>query len=138
MTNPSANEIVALMDKEYLCIPQQAAAFQVDGACFTGPTQIKWIEQLLKLAKKFTLHMDGKYKLHHGVWILITLGTHCLKVGGKTQVTKLSTTFVPLVYLFCKNHESTGANTQSHSKYVGVYYTNTHRIHIEYTGKYIF
>lgn len=110
VTNPSANEIVALMGKEYLCIPQQAAAFRVDGACFTGPTQIKWMQQLMKLPKKFTLHMDGKYKLHHGVWILITLGTHCLKVEGSTQVTRLSTTFIPLVYLFCKNHESNGAN----------------------------
>ena len=109
VTNPSADAVTALLDKEYLCIPQDAAVFQVDGACFTGPTQIQWMKQLLKLQKNFTLHMDGKYKLHHGVWILITMGTHCLKVVGETTVTRLATTFVPLMYLFCKNHESIGA-----------------------------
>ena len=122
VTNPSANEVVALMDKEYLCVPQDAAAYGVDGACFTGPTQINWIQQLLKMPKNFTLHMDGKYKLHHGVWILLTLGTHCLKVEGETCVTRLGTTFVPLVYLFCKNHESTGANAHSHSQ---IHYMST-------------
>ena len=98
------------MDKEYLCISQDVAAFKVDGACFTGPTQIQWMGQLLAKQKNFTLHIDGKYKLHHGVWILITLGTRCLKVIGESAVSKLSTTFVPLVYLFCQNHESVGEN----------------------------
>ena len=48
------------------------------------------------------------YKLHHGVWILITLGTHCLKETGEISI-QLTNTFVPLIYLFCKNHESNGA-----------------------------
>ena len=80
----------------------------MDGACFTGPKQIDWIRQLLALKFQFVLHMDGKYKLHHGVWILLTIGTHCLKAQGESAVKSLGTTFIPLVYLFCKNHESTG------------------------------
>ena len=63
----------------------------------------------MEMEDHFTLHMDGKHKLHHGVWVLITLGTHCLRVVGETMACQLGTTFVPLVYLFCKNNESTGA-----------------------------
>jgi hypothetical protein len=108
VTNPTARAVATLMGQDYICIPQDANVFSVDGACFTGPTQIKWMQQLLELDGQFSLHMDGKYKLHHGVWILLTIGTHCIKVVGETSVTSLCTTFVPLVYLFCKNHESTG------------------------------
>jgi hypothetical protein len=109
VTNPAACAVAKLMGQDYICIPQDANVFSVDGACFTGPTQIKWMQQLLQHNGHFSLHMDGKYKLHHGVWILLTIGTHCIKVVGETSVTSLCTTFVPLVYLFCKNHESTGA-----------------------------
>lgn len=106
--NPSAAAAKALVGREYVCIPQVAANFNVDGACFSGPVQIRWVQQLSRRPGQFTLHMDGKYKLHHGLWILISLGTHTLKAVGKMKVSRLSTTFVPLVYLFCKNHESTG------------------------------
>ena len=43
----------------------------------------------------------------HGVWVLTSLGTHMLKWDQHNQT--LSTTFVPLIYLVCKQHESTGA-----------------------------
>lgn len=112
--NPSSAVVThgdAIFGKEYHCIPQNAAAFGVDGACFTGPTQIKWIQQLVARQGQFVLHIDGKYKLHHGIWILITLGTHMLKRVGVHSVTQLQRTFVPLVYLFSKNHESVGAIT---------------------------
>jgi hypothetical protein len=89
-------------------IPQDAGVYGVDGACLTGPTQIKWIGQLLERDYMFAFHIDGKYKLHHGQWILCTLGTHMLTVRGAKLVT-LSTTFIPLVYLFAKQHESDGA-----------------------------
>ena len=56
---------------------------------------------------RFVLHVDGKYKLHHGKWILITLGTHMLKTVG-THSFQLCTTFVPLIYLMCLQHESNG------------------------------
>ena len=133
VTNPSAEAAVTLMGKQYLCIPQDAAAFGVDGACFTGPTQITWMGQLLKQPKKFVLHMDGKYKLHHGVWILISVGTHMLKATGETPATtKLSNTFVPLVYLFCKNHESNGEDIEDYKHQYTKYIPNTHQIHTEY------
>ena len=61
-------------------IPQDGlVTYGVNGACLTGATQIKWIGQLAKLEDKFTLHADGKHKLHHGGWLLITLGTHHLR-----------------------------------------------------------
>ena len=48
-------------------------------ACLIGKTNIGWIEQLLKLVHEWALHGDGKHKLHHGRWVLVTFGTHCLK-----------------------------------------------------------
>ena len=81
--------------------------YQVEGACLTGPMQIQWMGQLMKLPRQFVLHIDSKFKLHHGEWVLTSLGTHCLR--WDPHHLKLSTTFVPLVYLMCKQHESAGA-----------------------------
>ena len=108
VTNPGAAAVVALLGRQYLVVPQQAGLYGVDGCCFTGPTQIEWMRQLSRMDGQWVGHMDGKYKLHHGVWILITFGVHCLKVVGEGQVNSLCTTFAPLMYLFCKNHESLG------------------------------
>lgn len=101
---------LALMGCSFVWIPQNAAAFSVGGACFTRPTQMIWAQQLASVSGQLMLHMDGKYKLHHSVRILLTLGTHMLKGIGETGIISrlTTTTFVPLVYLFCKNHESTG------------------------------
>lgn len=107
--NPTAAYVRAHLPNDFLCIPQHAASHQVDGACFTGPRQINWISQLTKLDHHFVLHIDGKYKLHHGIWVLITLGSHCLRAHGVLHKRSLTTTFVPLVYLFCKDNETTGA-----------------------------
>lgn len=60
-------------------IPQDNASFDVEGVCVTGPMQLKWIGQLIDMPLQFVLHADGKHKLHHAGWILITLGTHHLR-----------------------------------------------------------
>ena len=88
-------------------IPLDAKDFSVSGECFIGPQQIKWIGQLGMIPFQFVLHVDGKCKLHHGKWILITLGVHILRWDAAHC--RLVTSFVPLVYLFCKEHESQGA-----------------------------
>jgi hypothetical protein len=90
-----------------LWVPQQPAAYGMHGACFTGTMQIKWIGQLVNIPGAFSIHADGTYKYHHGGWILITLGTHHLRWYRDQQ--KLTNSFVPLIYLFCKEHESKGA-----------------------------
>jgi hypothetical protein len=81
--------------------------YDTEGACVTGPAQIKWMGQLLNMPLKFVLHADGKHKLHHGKWLLITLGTHYLR-WDEHHLT-LSTSFAPLMYLFCKQQETLGA-----------------------------
>ena len=81
--------------------------YQVEGACMTGPMQIHWMGQLMKLPRQFVLHADSKFKLHHGEWVLTTLGTHYLRWDAHNHT--LSTSFVPLIYLMCKQHESAGA-----------------------------
>ena len=89
-----------------LAVPLDASRYHVHGQCFTGPAQLGWMLQLLGMKKKFVIHIDGKYKLHHGKFILITIGTHYLRwdVANGT----LSTSFVPLMYLMCREHESNG------------------------------
>ena len=112
---PNASDLVFAADggvvtttpSRMFVIPLQASDFSVSGECFTGPQQIKWIGQLGKIPFKFVLHIDGKYKLHHGKWILITIGVHVLRWDAHHN--RLVTSFVPLVYLFCKEHESQGA-----------------------------
>ena len=81
--------------------------YETEGACLTGPAQIKWIGQLLSMPNKFVLHADGKHKLHHGQWILMTLGVHYLRWDDHNKT--LSTRFAALVYLFAKQHETLGA-----------------------------
>ena len=109
LADPESHSAKEFLLSSYFYIPQNAASFSVDGACFTGPKQINWMRQLVERQDQFVLHMDGKHKLHHGTWVLITLGTHCLRVKGKICTTGFTHTFIPLVYLFCLNHESVGA-----------------------------
>ena len=85
------------------------AAYGVEGAVFTGAAQIKWIVQLAQpeMQRQFVIHADGKYKLHCGKWVLLTMGTHVLERerGGS----KVVTSYRLLVYIFCKQQESEGA-----------------------------
>jgi hypothetical protein len=85
-------------------VPMTCAEYNTEGLCLTGPVQIKWIGQLCEMPRRFVLHIDGKYKLHHGGWILITVGTHYLRWDAHHQ--QLSQSYVPLVYLMCKQGES--------------------------------
>ena len=90
-----------------LAIPMDNISYSVHGQCFTGPVQIGWVLQLLGMPKKFCLHVDGKHKLHHGGFVLISVGTHYLRYDP--HHTKLTTSFAPLVYLMCKEQETCGA-----------------------------
>ena len=76
MTNPESPQVKTMIAREYFVVPQEAATYGVSGACFTGPRQMGWIRQLQQMPGRFVLHMDAKYKVHHGQWALITIGTH--------------------------------------------------------------
>lgn len=91
---------------DVLHIPLQAAKYDVDGAVLTGRQQVRWIGQCVSRPGNFVLHVDGKWKLHHGDWILMTVGTHHVRWDSARAV--LSHQFVPLVYLMAKQHESVG------------------------------
>ena len=65
--------------RDMFYIPLSCGLYNCEGATFTGPMQIQWIGQLVKRHGNFILHMDGKHKLHHGDWMLITIGTHHLR-----------------------------------------------------------
>ena len=45
--------------------------------------------------------------MHHGDWVMTSLGVHHLRWDATNL--KLSTQYVHLVYLMCKQHESNGA-----------------------------
>ena len=69
-------------------VPLDGTHYDVTGAVSTGPVQVKWIEQLTQreMQFNFTLHADGKYKLHHGGFILMPLGTHTLRYPGHQHI----------------------------------------------------
>ena len=90
-----------------LAIPQDQTRYSVHGQCFTGPVQIGWVIQLLGMPNRFVLHVDGKHKLHHGGFVLLTIGTHFLR--WDVEHMELRQSFAPLVYLMCKEQETNGA-----------------------------
>ena len=50
------------------------------------------------------MHIDGKHKLHHGKWMLVTIGVHDLR--RKQDRKTITHSFRPLVYMFSKQHET--------------------------------
>jgi hypothetical protein len=74
-----STELVSAVVPTALFVPMDTSAYSVHGACFTGKIQIGWIGQLVGRPKLYVLHLDGKYKLHHQNFILITLGVHYLR-----------------------------------------------------------
>ena len=76
---------------------------RTDCVVLTMHVQINWMGQLaLNLPKKFVLHIDGTHGIHHGDWVLVTVGTHTLEhVEGK-----LVHQFRPLCYMLCKQIET--------------------------------
>ena len=90
--------------RQVINVPMDCALYDTEGMCFTGPQQVKWIGQLLERPQQFVLHADGKHKLHHGRWVLMTLGTHYLRYDADRD--QLSTSFAPLMYLMSKQVES--------------------------------
>jgi hypothetical protein len=106
---PSSSLVASVLGGEStsLYIPMQAAAYGIHGACYTGKTQIGWMGQLAQMPGEWQVHIDGKYKLHHSKFLLLTIGTHYLRYDHHHST--LSNSFAPLVYLFCKEGESDGA-----------------------------
>jgi len=78
-----------------LTVPITTATLESAGVPLCSPHQAKLISQLADMPDRFTLHADGKYKLHHGGFILLTLGTHVLKLVKQ----QLRTSFVPLMHV---------------------------------------
>ena len=104
---PSSSLVRSTVGDDSLFIPMQAAAYGIHGACYTGKTQIGWMGQLSKMPQEWQVHIDGKYKLHHAKFLLLSIGTHYLRYDHHNST--LSNSFAPLVYLFCKEGESDGA-----------------------------
>ena len=65
---------------------------------------VEFIGQLVRLTWTWALHGDGKHKLHHGRWVLITFGTHHLKWDSKSKLYRHQ--FLPLGYLWSQQIES--------------------------------
>ena len=67
----------------------------VQAVCFTGRTQINWLLQLAETDFKYTMHIDGVHKLHHGEWILVTIGPHVLNRSADGTVR--NTNMIPMI-----------------------------------------
>ena len=108
LTAAPSSALVTSVVTESLYIPMDCLAYGIHGACYTGKVQVtKWMAQLAQRPLQWQLHIDGKYKLHHQKFLLLTLGTHRLRYDHHHST--LANSFVPLVYLFCKEGERDGA-----------------------------
>jgi len=105
----------ALEEHKTYAIPMDYAAHHaVDSVVLTSRVQVGWILQLAANARKWALHVDGKYKLHHGGWLLVTMGTHVAALRTYAHNTRLPGRsankvvheFRPLVYMFTRHQES--------------------------------
>lgn len=71
-------------------------------ACKSG---ISWLIQMMESSLNYALHADGKHKVHHGKWILTSVGIHSLEHDENSRfLTRHS--FRPLLHYFGKQHES--------------------------------
>lgn len=54
---------------------------------------------------RYVLHIDGKHKLHHGKWLLVSIGTHdlCLDMQKKKTITH---SYRPILYQFVQQQET--------------------------------
>ena len=87
-------------------VPFDAEKFNdVEAVVLTMHVQINWIGILVHLEFYYCCHIDGKHKLHHGDWMLITFGTHSIHQVGK----QIRHTFRPLIYMFVKQQESSSS-----------------------------
>jgi hypothetical protein len=77
---------------------------QTEAVCLTGKTQLDHLRQLVTSRVNFALHIDGKHKLHHGKWILISIGCHDIAFDEHHK--KIVHSYRPLVYMFSKQHET--------------------------------
>ena len=93
-------------------VPYQTYAVPMDWTAYLGVEaviltchqQVDWIGQCVEHPRRFTLHIDGKWKLHHGKWILVTVGTHSIEFDRNRKLIVHS--FRPLLYMFTTNIET--------------------------------
>ena len=101
----SPQDIDSLSLKSLYCIPIDYDAYpQTDAIVLTGPVQMKWIGQLVGSTVRYVLHIDGKHKLHHGKWMMVSIGVHDIALDKQTK--KIVHSYRPLVYMFVKQEET--------------------------------
>ena len=92
-----------MLQRKLYTIPVDYDSYpDTDAVCLTGVTQLKWIAQLVVSKVNYVLHIDGKYKLHHGKWMMLSIGVHDIALGTKGIVHS----YRPLVYMFVKQQET--------------------------------
>lgn len=103
--NKLPGTVEAIPKNNLLTIPMNYDLYpETEAICLTGKTQVNWIGQLAASETRYMLHIDGKHKIHHGKWMLVSIGTHVLIY--KEDRKKITHSYRPLVYMFCKQQES--------------------------------
>jgi len=106
------SSVEEMVDKKLYAVDKMAEIWDAfpntTALAFTAKISVGWMEQLLALQEEtslaWALHGDGKHKLHHGRWVLMTFGTHSLNWSPDHKSYRHS--FRPLIYLFSKQIES--------------------------------
>jgi len=122
-TLPESLASLAPIGTQSYMIPMEMELLnEAQAVCFVGSSQIKWVTQLANTAFKYTLHIDGVHKLHHGGWLLITIGPHVLSQQKADKTVTHS--YRPCVYMFTKEESMASTRVLCRAmNYVAMQYT---------------
>ncbi len=82
---PNTPEMMDQMKLYTVDMSATHAEYACTGVLLLCKKNVDWIRQLVDIPGQWQLHGDGKHKLHHGKWILVTFGTHCLSWDDKSK-----------------------------------------------------
>ena len=104
-----------LVDGRMYSIPMPYGMYNdVEAVVVVGKLQVWWLLQLV-FVKNWVLHIDGKFKLHHGGWVLVTIGTHVVEQRRNSDNKNANHSagvvhaFRPLAHMLSKRIEDTSS-----------------------------
>ena len=97
----------APLKKNYICCTHLNCPMQVRAVQTCGKFTVQQLKKVRHASKVNPDSRRGGIFKQKDVALVKTLGTHMLKTVG-THSFQLCTTFVPLIYLMCLQHESNG------------------------------
>ena len=99
------DDLADVKDYTLYAVPMEDEKWdELTAVALTMKAQIDWIGQLRDNANRFAIHIDGKWKVHQGDWLLVTLGTHSTEYNDARG--EVNHSFRPLMYMLTSEQET--------------------------------